>query len=91
LHYAQSNLKLTEMPAITAEVAQKRAEWLSQDEYSNPLPALLELRYYQWKQLLTPEETAGFFTKILGDSNGPKLATGSDQERLTVVGRMLPR
>jgi hypothetical protein len=89
LHYAQTNLKLTEMPAITAEVAKKRAGWLADQEHSNPLPTLLELRYYQWKQLLTPEETAGFYAKILGDENGPKLANGSDQERLTVVGRLL--
>jgi hypothetical protein len=78
------------MPAITAEVANKRAGWLADQEYSNPLAALLELRYYQWKQLLTPEETAGFYAKILGDQNGPKLATGSDRERLSVVGRLLP-
>jgi hypothetical protein len=91
MHYAETNLKLTEMPEITAEAAQKRAGWLSEQESSNPLPALLELRYYQWKQLLTPEETAGFFTKILGDQDGPKLATGSDRERLTVVERLLSR
>jgi hypothetical protein len=90
LHYAETNLKLIEMPAITAEVANKRAGWLADQEYSNPLAALLELRYYQWKQLLTPEETAGFYAKILGDQNGPKLATGSDRERLSVVGRLLP-
>ncbi len=90
LRYAQNNLKLTEMPAITAEVAKKRAGWLADQEYSNPLSALLEIRYYQWKQLLTPEETAGLYAKILGDQNGPKLATGSDEERLTVVGRLLP-
>ncbi len=91
LHYAQTNLKLTEMPAITAEVAKKRAGWLSDQDYPNPLPALLELRYYQWKQLLTPEEMAGAYAKILGDQDGPKLAKGSDQERLTVVGRLLSK
>jgi hypothetical protein len=91
LHYAQTNLKLADMPAITAEVAHKRADWLAEQGDSNPLPVLLELRYYQWKQLLTPEETAGFFAKILGDENGPKLANGSDQERLTAVARLLPR
>jgi hypothetical protein len=91
LRYAQSDLKLADMPAITAEVAQKRADWLTEQESTNPLPALLELRYYQWKQLLTPEETAGYFTKILGDEKGPKLAKGSDQERLSVVSRLLPR
>jgi hypothetical protein len=91
LHYAQTNLKLIEMPAITAEVANKRAGWLADQEYSNPLPALLELRYYQWKQLLTAEETAGVYAKILGDQDGPKLAKGSDRERLTVVGRLLSK
>ena len=91
LRYAAVNLKLTEMPAITAEVAAKRAGWLADQETSHPLSALLEIRYYQWKQLLTPEETAAFYAKILGDQNGLKLATGSEQERLTVVGGLLSK
>lgn len=84
-----TKLVLGEMPAMTPELAQKRAEYLAKGSSENPLPGLMELRYYQSKGLLTTEQVTAAYKQIVGD-DGVKLATGSPRERRNVVDRWLP-
>ena len=91
LKYVDGNLRLVDMPPISPEVAQRRAAILSGKQYENPLQALVELRYYEWKKLLTPEELSEHYAKIVGPQDGPRLATGTEQERQAIVQQWLPK
>ena len=91
LKYVDAQLKLVEMPSINHEAAVRRAESLVGQRFDDPLLTLMELRYYQSKGLLTPEELAEYYTKILGPGDGPLLATGTEAQRRLIVERWLPR
>ena len=93
-------IRLEDFPAIQPAAALKRAETLVKQATDptkpttteNKLPILLELRFYAWKKLLTDEQLAGFYEKLLGNPDeGKKLATGTEAERRAIVGRMLPQ
>jgi hypothetical protein len=81
--------QLLEMPRIEHEAALKRAAALTAAKAKNPLPALLELRYYQWKKALSDQEFADFAAKIAGAEDSQRLATGTDAERKQVVDQWL--
>jgi hypothetical protein len=83
--YLEKSLTVTDMPALTPESVQNRAETLAGGQYSNPLPVLMELRYYQSRKLLTPEQIGTYLTKIVGDKDGPTLAAGPEAERKQIV------
>jgi hypothetical protein len=89
--YMDAELALTDMPKLTPEVVRDRGATLAAAQYVNPLPVLLELRYYEFRKLLTPEENSGFFSKIVGPDEGPRLATGPLEQRKEVVQRWLGR
>ena len=89
--YMDGNLALTDMPPLTADVVRERGATLAAAQYVNPLPVLLELRYYEFRKLLTGEENSGFFTKIVGPEEGPRLATGPVEQRKEIVQRWLGR
>jgi len=81
-------LVLREIRPLTAELAAKRAAFLASHPPACPLRDLAELRYYQWRTLLTAEQLSTAYTKIVGE-DGAKLATGTEEERRTIVGRWL--
>ena len=81
--------KLEEMPALEHEAVLKRAAALVAMKAKNPLPALLELRYYQWKKALSDQEFAEYAAKIAGAEDSRRLATGTDSERRQVVDQWL--
>jgi len=89
--FMDENLALVDMPTLTAEVVRERGATLAGAQYVNPLPTLLELRYYEFKKLLKPEENSAFFTKIVGADEGPRLAMGPIEQRKEVVQRWLGR
>jgi len=91
LDYIDKQIALQDMPAYTAEEARRRGVSLVAAQYANPLPALMELRYYQYKKLLTAEEIAGFYAKIVGAEEGPRLATGPEEQRQEIVQRWLTK
>ncbi len=76
VQYIDEEIVLAPMPPIAPEVAQRRAETLSARSHDNPLPPLVELRYYQWKGLLSPEGLTECYTRILGPAVGPAVARG---------------
>jgi hypothetical protein len=91
MKFVDERLTLTDMPPIGAEAAKNRAETLVQRQTEYPLPLLLELRYYQWKNLLTPEQLSACYAKLIGPDDGPGLATGTDPQRYLIVQRWLPK
>jgi hypothetical protein len=83
--FFEKSLAVADMPALTPESVQSRADALASQQYSNPLPVLMELRYYQVRKLLTAEQIKTYFTKILGDTEGPALAAGPEPARKEIV------
>jgi hypothetical protein len=81
--------KLEQMPELDRESVLKRAAALAAVKAKNPLPALLELRYYQWKKALTDQQFAEYAAKIAGAEDMQRLATGTDAERRQVVDQWL--
>ena len=81
--------KLEDMPTIEHEALLKRAAALVAMKAKNPLPALLELRYYQWKKALSDQEFADYAAKLAGADDSHRLATGTDAERKQVVDQWL--
>lgn len=87
---SMDNVVLTDMPALTPELVAKRAEHLAATATENPLPSLMELRYYEWKGLIKPEQLSAAYTRLVGE-DGAKLATGTEDERRKIVERWLPK
>jgi len=90
MSFIDENFRLREMPDISRPAALRRAKSLVAGKHGNPLPVMMELRYYEWKKLLTTEELAGHYGQLIGQADGQRLATGSELERLQVVSRWLP-
>jgi len=88
MEFLDKEVLLSDMPKLTADEALERAEAIAK-ETSNPLPALAELRCYASRKLLTPEQLADFYTRLIGAEDGPRLATGGDQMRLQILEKLL--
>ena len=54
--------------ALTAEVIQRRVAALVAEKPADPLPILLELRFYACKNLLTEEEMTAAATALMGET-----------------------
>ncbi|MDY0167272.1 MAG: DUF1559 domain-containing protein [Thermoguttaceae bacterium] len=78
LQFIDEKIVLTDMPAILPVVAERRTETLAAQSYENPLSSLLEIRYYQWKGLLSAERLTECYTRILGFEAGPAVARGEN-------------
>lgn len=89
---ALQRFHLTELPEIPREAAQRRAETLAASTMEQPLPALLELRYYQSRGLLDEQQLASLYERLVGNADdGSRLAGGAPEERLEIVRRWLPK
>lgn len=88
LSFLDENVLLGDVPKLTAEAAQQRAETITAKTI-NPLPALAELRYYQSAKLLTPEQLSDDYVKLLGAEDGPRLATGAESVRKEILEKAL--
>ncbi len=77
-------------PALTPEIIKtKRLSVLVSDETRSKLDSLSEIRLYREKALLDDEDVKTAFEAILGPEDGIALATGSDEQRLQVVKKLL--
>ena len=100
--FVDEKVRLVEVPKITRESVVRHAEALvkefaeakekpdGQQKPRDPLPLLMELRYYQSKDLLTAEEVSGLYAKVVGADDGPALATGAEAERRKIIRKWLP-
>jgi hypothetical protein len=88
--YLEVNCHLQDKPALDAAKVRQRIESLVKQE-SNPLPALVEVRYYQLKGALTPHQAEQYYQRLLDAESGSVLAGGSAEDRRRVIERFLPR
>jgi hypothetical protein len=88
LSFLDGGVLLGDVPKLTAEAVQQRAETIS-GKTVNLLPALAELRYYQSVKLLTPEQLSDDYVKLLGAEDGPRLATAANSVRREILEKML--
>jgi hypothetical protein len=91
LSVVDQQLRLIEIPSISPEAARRRAETLTARPTDKPLSALMELRYYAGKSLLTPQELSTQYSKLIGPDDGPPLALDAGAERLVILRRWLPK
>ncbi len=87
--YVKQNLRLQEMPALDAAVVARRAQSLAAQEHRDPLPALLELRYYAAEGLLDEPALQEHYATILGPQDGAALSAGDVEQRRQVVEALL--
>lgn len=80
-------INLTDMPELSGDDLQKRIEELSTATAPNPLSALLELRYDEFKKLVTRDDLIKVYSQLVGEENGPRLATGNQQERRQILSK----
>jgi hypothetical protein len=64
---------------------------LTASEPENPLPLLAEIRFYRSRDLITDEDVAAAFTKIVGEEVGKKLTSGTEDERKETLQEWLPK
>ena len=88
--YLEKNFRFQEKPAIDKEEARRRAEALAREEPMNPLPALMEIRYYQHHELLTPIQAELFYQRLIGFDDAEAMATGNGQQRTRIIERFVP-
>ena len=82
---------LKEIPSLlTPEIIKsKRLETLLSDTTRSKLETLAEIRLWREKSLLTDEDLSAAFETLLGPTDGKALASGTDEERLTIVKKLL--
>jgi hypothetical protein len=89
--YLETNFQLQDKPSLDSTKARLRAEAVAREEPTNPLPALVEVRYYQLKGLLTPLQAESCYQRLVDAENAGVLANGKAEERQRVIERFLPR
>jgi len=90
--FFEEKLFLVDLPSLTPQDARQRADSLTEQPPAAPLAALAELRYYQYKNLLTPTQLSSYFAKLLGDEDGPRLAEGREGiQRQIIDGLLTPK
>jgi len=87
---AQTLTISAEFPELTAARVKSRSSVLSNLKRENPLPALMELQFYAWKNLITAEEQTEYYQRILGEADGTRLITGDAAQCREVTRRWMP-
>lgn len=86
-----ANFKMTDLPAgINADIAAKRVAALAAEKHENPLPILAEARMYHQKGLLEESVLFSTYEQVIGVDFGRRLATGTEEDKKTAIGRWLP-
>ncbi|MCU0981811.1 MAG: hypothetical protein MUF25_21890 [Pirellulaceae bacterium] len=90
--FVDANWHVGPLPAgLQAEHVLNRLRALLAEPHENPLPVLAEARMYQTRGLLQDSHYLAACQKLLGEADGTKLATGSREEKLVIVGKWLPQ
>jgi hypothetical protein len=79
---------LSDLPALSPEVARKRVAQVLGDSTMTPLRKLAEIRYYAYRGWLTDEELEQAF-EITGGVEAMKLLHGSDSQAIEAVHKMV--
>jgi hypothetical protein len=63
---------------------------LAKEKYSNPLPILAEIKYYQSAQLISGDKLTEAYSAILGSDVGAKAAGSEADEVMQALAKWLP-
>ena len=84
-------LKVKEFPSdMRPEHVEGRVAAILAREGAEPLPALAEIKFFHHRGLISDGLLEKAFQKVLGEADGSKLATGTEEERIEVVSTLLP-
>lgn len=87
----ERGLKLREMPAeILPEHVQSRVAAILASGDFERLPALAEIKFFSHRGLISDGVLEKSFQKVLGDAEGAKLASGTEEERAEVISTLIP-
>ena len=89
-NFIDNNIRLGPLPDIKPEVARKRMVKLAETRSSDVLAALIELRYYQVKKLLSVEEIQEAYGKLRNEHTAKQLAGDDVAERIAAISVLLP-
>jgi hypothetical protein len=90
--YVDDKVKLQDLPELKPEAVKARVGRLTASPPSNIWPVLVELRAYQVRKLLSADEAAAAYSRVLGsDDAGEMLAIGDELGRYKAIARLLPR
>lgn len=90
--FVDSNWRLGQLPAgLQADHVLNRLRILLGESHENPLPVLAEARMYQTRGLLQDNHFLTACQKLLGDPDGTQLVNGSEEEKLQLVAKWLPK
>jgi hypothetical protein len=77
---------------VTEATALKRATFLVAQEVDNPLQNLAEVRCYHALELVSDEQCAELFAKVLGPDKAAKLVSGkTEADRAAVLAKWIPK
>ena len=89
---SERGLKMRKMPAeIRPEHVQSRVAAILASEDFERLPALAEIKFFCHRGLVSSGLLEKSFQKVLGEAEGAKLASGTEDERVEVISTLLPR
>jgi hypothetical protein len=90
--FVDANWRLGPLPAsLQAEHVLNRLRILLAEPHENPLPVLAEARMYQTRGLLQDSHFLATCQKLLGEPDGTQLVNGSEEEKLAIVAKWLPK
>ena len=84
LSFIDRSATVSDLPALTPEIARRRVEALVGSPHSRSLRTLAEVRMYQAKNLLTAEEVEAVFD-IVGGAEGLLMLHGPQNEKLEMA------
>jgi hypothetical protein len=84
-------LKVKDFPSeLRPEHVEGRVAAILAKEGAEPLPALAEIKFFHHRGLISDGLLEKAYQKVLGEADGSKLATGTEEERIEVVSTLLP-
>jgi hypothetical protein len=87
----QKSLKMTEFPeGVSGDLIKARIAQILGDEQLPALAVLSEIKYYHSRGMIDDATLTKSFQKLLGETDGAKLAEGDNDERLEALATLLP-
>ena len=81
--------RLGPIPPLDSTHAAGRAAEIVATKAADPLTVLLELRSFQAQGLLTADEAAGFYGRVLDAERGRLLASPSEEDRRRAIENLI--
>ncbi|MCP4082284.1 MAG: hypothetical protein GY743_18790 [Planctomycetaceae bacterium] len=88
---ADKDYKSKELPSsLDSDIANKRYQYLLKKEYENPLPILIEIKFYQDSGFVTKNDYIAACEQLLGDTEAQDLIDGNLKQQERALEKYLP-